>query len=175
MENKHKNALIGGLLAIIFIMAVGFAGFTQRLTINDTASVTSDWNVGFESVTPSATCPEGTATTACGKVNSFAAKDKQLVFNTTLLAPSDVVTYTVTVKNYGNVDAKIATNGITMTPGNNDSVIAYAQSGLTVGETLAAGATKEFTVTVTFNQTAGQIDESKLSNSLAMYIDWVQA
>lgn len=175
MENKHKNALIGGLLAIIFIMAVGFAGFTQQLTINDTSSVTTTWNVGFDSVTPSAVCPDSDATAACGKVNNFTAGDKALVFDTKLMSPSDTVTYTVVVKNYGDVDAKIATNGISMTETNTDSVISYAQSGLTEGDTLAAGATKTFTVTVSFDQTGGQIDTNKLTNGLAMYIDWEQA
>lgn len=190
MDNKHKNALIGGLLAIVFIMAVGFAGFTQRLTINDTTSVSSDWNIGFETVTPSAICPaEGNATTACGKVvapegSTYALNDttysvnnaKTLTFDTKLLSPSDTVTYTVVVKNYGNVDAKIAADGITMTPTNEDSVIKYSQSGLTAGTTtVAAGQTATFTVTVTFEQVAGNIDPEKKTNGLSMFIDWEQA
>lgn len=176
MESKHKNALIGGLLAIVFIMAVGFAGFTQKLTIKDTTSVTSNWKIGFESVTPSPTC--ATSANKCGAATGFTAGDKTLTLNTKLASPSDVVTYTVVVKNYGNVNAKIAANGITMTPtktGNN-TVIRYAQSGLTAGTTtVAAGATVSFTVTVTFEQTEGQIEAAKLSNGLTMNIDWEQA
>lgn len=177
MDNKHKNALIGGLLAIVFIMAVGFAGFTQRLTINDSTTVSSDWNIGFESVTPSAVCPsEGNATTACGAVSTFTAGDKTLTFNTKLASPSDTVTYTVTVKNYGTVDAKIAADGITMTPTNQTSVIEYSQAGLEAGTTtLAAGASKTFTVTVTFKQVEGNIPEAQKTNGLTMYIDWEQA
>ena len=31
MEIKHKNALIGGLLAVVVVMAVGYAAFSQAL------------------------------------------------------------------------------------------------------------------------------------------------
>lgn len=192
MDNKHKNALIGGLLAIVFIMAVGFAGFTQRLTIEDTTSVSSDWNIGFETVSPSAICPaEGTATNACGSVvapegSTYTLDDatktysvnnaKTLTFDTKLLSPSDTVTYTIVVKNYGDVDAKIAADGIVMTPSNESSVIKYSQSGLTEETTtVAAGQTVTFTVTVTFEQVTGNIDPTKKTNSLSMYINWQQA
>jgi len=192
MDNKHKNALIGGLLAIVFIMAVGFAGFTQRLTIEDTTSVSSDWNIGFETVSPSAICPaEGTATTACGSVvapegSTYSLDDatktysvnnaKTLTFDTKLLSPSDTVTYTIVVKNYGDVDAKIAADGIVMTPSNESSVTKYSQSGLTEETTtVAAGQTVTFTVTVTFEQVTGNIDPTKKTNSLSMYINWQQA
>jgi len=192
MDNKHKNALIGGLLAIVFIMAVGFAGFTQRLTIEDTTSVSSDWNIGFETVSPSAICPaEGTATTACGSVvapegSTYSLDDatktysvnnaKTLTFDTKLLSPSYTVTYTIVVKNYGDVDAKIAADGIVMTPSNESSVIKYSQSGLTEETTtVAAGQTVTFTVTVTFEQVTGNIDPTKKTNSLSMYINWQQA
>ena len=33
MESKHKNVLIGALLAVVFVMAVGYAAFATTLTI----------------------------------------------------------------------------------------------------------------------------------------------
>ena len=50
MESKHKNALIGALLAVVFVMAVGYAAFAQQLTINGTAEITSKWDVHFDPI-----------------------------------------------------------------------------------------------------------------------------
>jgi uncharacterized repeat protein (TIGR01451 family) len=172
MENKHKNALIGALLAIVFIMAVGFAGFTQQLKITDSTSVDSSWNIGFESVTPNHTCTESES--YCGEIAGFNAGDKILNLNTKLSSPSDQIIYTVVIKNYGSVDAKIADNGIIMDTTNKDSVLTYTQNGLSEGTTVAAGKTISFTITVTFPQQDGTIDATKLTNGLNMYIDWVQ-
>ena len=182
MESKHKNALIGGLLAIVFIMAVGFAGFTQQLTITDETTVTSDWNIGFLEASVDPVCPtvaEGeTASTdpiKCGSIGNFEAQAKSITFNTSLMSPGDVVTYTVTVKNFGNIPAKIAANGINLQFDQTTSLITYAQSGLEAGvTTLAPDAEVEFTVTVTFPQTEGYIETEKMQNSLTMTIDWEQ-
>ena len=48
MENKNKNVLIGALLAVVFVMAVGYAAFAQQLTINGTSTITSKWDVHME-------------------------------------------------------------------------------------------------------------------------------
>ena len=48
MESKHKNVLIGALLAVVFVMAVGYAAFATTLTINGEATITSNWHVGFD-------------------------------------------------------------------------------------------------------------------------------
>ena len=45
MESKHKNALIGALLAVVFVMAVGYAAFAQQLTINGSAEINSSWDI----------------------------------------------------------------------------------------------------------------------------------
>ena len=73
MESKHKNVLIGALLAVVFVMAVGYAAFAQQLTINGSAEITSNWHVGFDTskttgepgvVTPT-TGANGTTATSC--------------------------------------------------------------------------------------------------------------
>jgi uncharacterized repeat protein (TIGR01451 family) len=176
MENKHKNALIGGLLAIVFIMAVGFAGFTQQLTINDTASVSSDWNVGFLSATADTTCDAnankcGTVSTT---VDSSNGTTKALTFSTKLASPSDTVTYTVKVKNFGTVDAKLANVNLAETDASNLIEYSYDTNALVAGTTtLAAGDEMSFTVTVTFAQTTGTIAQQ--TDGATLTLDWEQA
>ena len=48
MESKNKNILIASLLAVVLVMAVGYAAFVQQLTISGTAEITSTWNVHFD-------------------------------------------------------------------------------------------------------------------------------
>ena len=54
MESKHKNALIVALLAVVLVMAVGYAAYAQQLTINSKATIqestdgTKNWNVHFD-------------------------------------------------------------------------------------------------------------------------------
>ena len=51
MESRHKNALIVVLVAVILVMAVGYAAFTQQLTINTTANITdqkTNWNIHYD-------------------------------------------------------------------------------------------------------------------------------
>ena len=55
MESKHKNILIGALLAVVFVMAVGYAAFAQQLTINGSAEITSTWDVKYDSTKTEAT------------------------------------------------------------------------------------------------------------------------
>jgi len=174
MEGKHKNALIGGLLAIVFIMAVGFAGFTQQLTINDSATVSSNWSISFDSAEADKACA-GNDTTACGTVTSFDSGATQITFQTKLFSPGDTVTYTVKVKNAGNVAALL--DSFTMQETDSANLIEYTQTGLTedvttVG-TSADSNTIEFDVTVTFKQTAGAIEAQ--SDGLTMTLNWIQA
>jgi len=171
MENKNKNLLIGGLLSAVFVMAIAFAGFSQQLQITDSAASTTTWNIGFSSATPSVAC-SGTPTAACGTVTSFTTGATSISFQTKLFSPGETVTYTVKVKNSGNVTAKLT--GLTLNEGNTSNLIQYSQSGLTQNSTtVAANQEVQFTVTVTFKQTSGSV--AAQSDSLTLNLTWEQA
>ena len=165
METKHKNALIGALLAVVFVMAVGYAAFAQQLTINGSASISSSWDVHIKDiqgqVTNSSTAGDNTTDAGTPTKDATTAN-----FTTKLVSPGDQVTYTVTVENSGSIDAQL--NDIVLSVGpdtgslveqtsltaeNNPSdPIVYTVSGINESETLNAdGGTKKFTVTVTYN------------------------
>ncbi|MBR2840351.1 MAG: hypothetical protein IKF01_00605 [Bacilli bacterium] len=107
MESKHKNALIGALLAVVFVMAVGYAAFAQQLTINGTANITSNWDVHFDpsvqTVTPVAgKLSDGTTqstTSPSGSVDTLTETEAEL--SADLIQPGDSVTFTLNVRNYG--------------------------------------------------------------------------
>ena len=110
MESKHKNALIGALLAVVFVMAVGYAAFAQTLTINGTAEITSTWNVHYDTAKTTDIVPTtgaGGTVAPSGTVN-FDSGDKTATIAATLNQPGDKVVFTLTIVNEGNISASLA-------------------------------------------------------------------
>ncbi len=113
MESKHKNALIGALLAVVFVMAVGYAAFAQTLTINGSATIDSTWDVHFDGsktegagVIDVTTGLEG-ATAPSGGIISYDDSNHKANLSATLHQPGDRVTYTLTILNTGSIDAAL--------------------------------------------------------------------
>ena len=149
MESKHKNALIGALLAVVFVMAVGYAAFAQTLTINGSATIDSTWDVHFdgsktegagivdaEAGLEGATAPDG------GRI-SYTDTNHKANLSATLHQPGDKVTYTLTILNTGSIDAALhepvltvegatAGTGLTQSKGN----IQFTVQGLAEGTSL---------------------------------------
>ena len=133
MESKHKNALIGALLAVVFVMAVGYAAFAQQLTINGTATITSTWDVHFDKtknedsgavsvnagIASAATQPSGTITYGDEHTATLSA---------TLIQPGDTVTYKLTIENGGNIRATLQEPVVTMS-GDEDGTALVAKKG----------------------------------------------
>ena len=175
MNAKTKNALIGGLLAIVFVMAVGYAAFAQQLTINGTASVTSTWQVELTDIEATSTNETGTdvpsadsgADGGTALINSSTAQ-----FKADLKSPGDSVTYTVTVENKGNIDAQV--KSIEFTEGDDGAPISYTYTGINQGDQLTASDTTTFTVTVTYDNTV-ESQPTTLNNTLTMHVNYEQA
>ena len=122
---KNKNILIGGLLAIVLVMAVGYAAFATQLTINGNATITSNWDVHFDTTktelvngvvvgTPGlsgATAPTGTIVYQDSSNNSSNLHAK---LNAKLTQPGDTVVFTLTILNDGNLNA-VLDSGPTLT------------------------------------------------------------
>ena len=184
METKHKNALIGGLLAIVFVMAVGYAAFATQLNINGTANVTSTWDVHIQSI-EALTPATGSATSKSANLvdgNPLAAE-----FVSELVAPGDSITYKVVVENGGTLPAKLTNIKFTNSQGDSaipdttegSSITDTSYDGIAVNDVLAPtgseGSTKEFTVTVTYNpQITSQPAEAAKTATLDMQLTYVQ-
>lgn len=171
METKHKNALIGALLAVVFVMAVGYAAFAQQLTINGSASISSSWDVKITNIEVST--QSGTASNIGAEVGEGGLSAS---FDASLMSPGDSITYTVTVHNGGTIDAKLSEWSLEAGDTNAEDPIVYTVNDLTNEEELAAGADKEFTVTVTYNdKVTQQPAQEDLTKSATVNLTYNQA
>ncbi len=120
MESKHKNALIGALLAVVFVMAVGYAAFATTLTINGTASISSSWNVHFDTTKTTNASGVVTPTTGTGGTTApsgTVAYDGNLTANVSasLNQPGDKVEFVLTIMNEGSLAATLGTPSVSGT------------------------------------------------------------
>ena len=113
-ENKRKYLIIG-LCALVVLMAVGFAAFSQQLRINGTANITSNWCLGFDktkldtyvasksgSVGQNPTGSMSYSGSMCGTKSQVNAQ-----LSSHLNQPGDSVEYTLTIINEGTFSATI--------------------------------------------------------------------
>ena len=173
---KKKNLLIGGLLAIVLIMAVGYAAFATNLNINSTAETTSTWDIEIISISANsnATCSDNTNPSTCttkGDIShSITNNNLTANFNAALIAPGDSVVYTIQVQNKGTLDATLST--LTQTDSNNPA-ITFTVSGIQEGDTLAAGATTTFTATVSYPSSV-QSQPASTSSTFSLTLNYTQ-
>ena len=161
-NDKKRTYIIVGLCAILVVMAVGYAAFSQMLTINGTATSTNSWCLGFDNTktnTYTTTTGVSGATAPTGSMTySGTACSTKYVPTVTLASifyqPGDQVEYTLTIKNASSVGAAIksilidntsVTSDTTITKGNIQYIVQMPAS-----TTLAANAETTMKVTAKF-------------------------
>ena len=92
-------------------------------------------------------------------------------FEATLIIPSSAVTYNITVKNSGTVDAKL--NSLIFDNSQNDA-IKYTYSNIAQYDVIESNQTQTFSVTVSFNDQY-TTDPKEKTGSLKMILGYVQA
>ena len=107
LKKDKRNYIIIGLCTILVVMGVGYAVFSQLLTINGTANISNSWNIeitNIRGVNLSSVQNNG----AYDKEEPTVGQDKvSATFHTGLISPGDTRIYEVEVTNKGSVDADI--------------------------------------------------------------------
>ena len=102
---EMKILVVAALIISIVAIGIGFAAFSETLTINGNASVqTSSWKVKFSEL--------GTAqkTGTAAEVTAPTLSDTTIeTYNVTFRTPGDSVSYKIKVSNTGSYNAKITT------------------------------------------------------------------
>ncbi len=163
-KRKKNNIIIGSLLGVLLLMVVGYAAFNSVLNISGTSSISSNWNILITNVT-SKNIIGGASNAEDPKWDKLTA-----TFKTNLTAPGDSIEYDITVSNKGNLNATL--DKITLSDPNNDAII-FTTSGLTEGDTLAAGQNQVLTVKVEYDKNVTTQPESTEGN-LTVTLDFVQ-
>jgi len=98
-----KNIVIGALIFAICVMSIGYAALSTTLTINGTATISQDWNVAITDIAVDTTNSSASDTYTS---NSATHTDTTATFDVTLKQPGAYVTYDITIKNKGTIDAE---------------------------------------------------------------------
>ena len=185
MESKRKNILTGTLLAVVFVMAVGYAAFAQQLTINGSAEITSKWDIHMTQAGATAT-PTYTDSSTTGGTVTVNGGGLTATFSATLVNPGDRVTFVVPIENKGTINARLNTITLSSTTPDMDiqDLVATTQDGnikYTVTspgtEVLdASTGTDQVTVVAEYvDQVGGQGSAQNVSADLTVTMNYVQA
>ena len=161
---KKKNIVIIGMIAVVLLMAVGYAFFQQNLTINGSANIASNWLVEFtkiEKIDASSGATEKQTPTASGTTATF---------DVNLVSPGDYLIYQITVANKGTLDAII--ENIDASDFGNE-VFKFEILEIKQGDKLPKSTTKTFQVKMSFDSSVTS-QPSRTSNKLTVNIKYVQ-
>ena len=185
MESKSKNILIGALLAVVFVMAVGYAAFAQQLTINGSAEIDSTWDVHMTQTGASAT-PNYTNNATTGGTVTVNDGGLTATFSATLISPGDKVTFIVPIENTGTLDARLNeiklssdTEGMQISDlvaTSQDGNIRYTVTSPGTNTLVKENGTAQLTVVAEFvNNPSGQGNAQNATANLTVTMNYVQA
>ena len=162
---NNKSILIGGLLAVVVLMAVGYAAFSSNLKISGTSNISTSWNISITDITTSNKV--GSASVSGTPEHSGLTAS----FNTNLVLPGDSITYNIKVENKGNLNAKL--NKIALKKDNNSAIL-FETSGIKEGDVLKQGTSSTLSVKVTYSNSVTS-QPTNLDASLTVTLDFVQS
>ena len=162
---QKKNLIIGGLMAVVLVMAVGYAAFASSLKISGTSNISTSWNISITDITTSNKV--GSASVSGTPEHSGLTAS----FNTNLVLPGDSITYNIKVENKGNLNAKL--NKIALKKDNNSAIL-FETSGIKEGDVLKHGAYTTLSIKVTYSNSVTS-QPTNLDASLTVTLDFVQS
>lgn len=177
MKKSKKNYVAIVLVVLLLALAVGYAAFSQSLTISGTAGATGKWDVKFTDADASASIVTGT------EANTATVSDdgKTITVKVNLATQGDGSNVTATITNGGTVGAKLTkflVSGDLTQDGTNANVYQKDAIKLTVptvadGDVIPAGDAKTFTFSVEWDDTKTLSAETETA-TFDITFDYVQ-
>lgn len=153
MKRKNKKtALIGVLLVALLFMGAGFAYLSTTLTITGTNTSSGQWDVKIESIEVVDVVGMAESRRVEKSHDGLSAN-----FVVDLYDPGDYVEYKVTVKNGGNIGARLDAADTTVT---NSNPHIYMTNTAVLNEVLPANSTTTFNVKIGVDQTEEELTDS---------------
>ena len=182
-DNYFKGLCIVAICIAVVGISIAYASLQQVLNISATGKVQSSeksWKVHFVAGSSSAGVVTGHATAGTMTLQDTSVSISGVV----LKAPGDAVTYTFKVQNDGEIPAKISTYtppSIVLSPSNSsaspsantEAIKSYVKCEITYGgsgvptkdDKLAAGASKEVTVKISYDASANLLPNQDINVS----------
>lgn len=123
-DMKKKNMIIIGVIALILAVSVGYALFSDTLTINGSATAKGDFSISA-ACTPGLTHDEFLTSNTMGSApkqdnnysnDSCSVSDNKVTYSAELLQPGAVRNFTVKITNTGSINATMSmSNGYAST------------------------------------------------------------
>ena len=155
-DRKKRNIIIGALCSLLVFMGIGYAVLSQTLNISGTVNMRGEWDIKITDISEASRTGKadpGTPTISSSGVSAS--------FEANLWMPRDSITYNITVKNNGNIDAALkelvpsVENGVQQVKFSNNAV---------QGKVLRQSESYTFQVSVVFDEDATEIPQDSKTN-----------
>ncbi len=155
-DRKKRNIIIGSLCSLLVFMGIGYAVLSQTLNISGTANMKGTWDIKITDISEASRTGKADPGTPTISTNGVSAS-----FEANLWMPGDSITYNITVKNNGNIDAALkelvpsVENGVQQVKFSNNAV---------QGKVLRQSESYTFQVSVVFDEDATEIPQDSKTN-----------
>ena len=165
-RKSKRNYLIVALIVVVLLLGVGYAAFSETLTISGTATGTATWDVKFTAAEVKKW--DGTASTAVADSTATISglnTTALTVSPSSLLYPGDSRKITATITNGSSMDIVLTDFEVT---GPTDSKITFTTPTLTENTCkISAGQTATFTFVVAWDANATITDGTTVGEAKA--------
>ena len=150
-DRKKRNIIIGSLCSLLVFMGIGYAVLSQTLNISGTANMKGTWDIKITDISEASRTGKADPGTPTISTSGVSAS-----FEANLWMPGDSITYNITVKNNGNIDAALkelvpsVENGVQQVKFSNNAV---------QGKVLRQSESYTFQVSVVFDEDATEIPQ----------------
>ena len=155
-DRKKRNIIIGALCCLLVFMGIGYAVLSQTLNISGTANMKGTWDIKITDISEASRTGKADPGTPTISTSGVSAS-----FEANLWMPGDSITYNITVKNNGNIDAALkelvpsVENGVQQVKFSNNAV---------QGKVLRQSESYTFQVSVIFDENATEIPPDSKTN-----------
>ncbi|MBQ9011273.1 MAG: hypothetical protein IJ093_01330 [Bacilli bacterium] len=170
--NKNANteswkSVVLVVVTLTALLVVCYSSFAQPLATKlPTRTNSVAWDIGFTNAVESSKSGNAKELSPVNFTKTMAT------FGVYLKEPGDQMSYKFTIKNSGELDAKVESIYIIPTNQASDAIF-FTTSGLLVGDELDVGQTAEITVTAAFNPNYVN-SATNLTKSVTILINYVQ-
>lgn len=184
MKKNKKRLTIVALLIMVAAITIGYSALSSTLNITGTSRITAaGWDVHFANVNVASGSVTGSQVVQAPTITQVGGKDIKVEYEVNLMVPGEYYEFTVNVVNGGTIDAKLsAAPTLTGVSSAQDVYVNYTfthsdNSAVTVGETIAAGASRTYKVRIEFDSdiTAAQLPQTQQTLTLGVAMTWEQA